>query len=354
MNSVRVRMYRQGLGDCFLLTFTTDAQPVHLLIDCGVLKGTPESKERMLAVAENVRETTGGRLDVLVATHEHWDHLSGFLQAQEVFDKLRVARVWTAWTEDPEDELAKELGIRKAKALHALAGAQRRLHAAGSKNGKRVSMQLDALLGFNGELGAEGRPTTSKALEWVKSREPADLSFLRPGEEISGLPGMNGVRIYILGPPHDRRLIKRSDPSKKHPEVYELAGDMSADLGFMAAAEALDRGESPEEQPFEDWFRIGEQEASDHPFFLEHYSSDRDEWRRIEDDWLGVSARLALQLDSDTNNTSLVLAFELGDGGPVLLFPGDAQVGSWLSWEPLEWRITEGNVTKKVSAADLL
>jgi beta-lactamase superfamily II metal-dependent hydrolase len=36
-------------------------------------------------------------------------------------------------------------------------------------------------------------------------------------------------------------------------------------------------------------------------------------------------------MDSDTNNTSLVLAFELPDG-QILLFPGDAQVGNWLSW----------------------
>jgi hypothetical protein len=36
-------------------------------------------------------------------------------------------------------------------------------------------------------------------------------------------------------------------------------------------------------------------------------------WRRIDHDWLGVSADLAMQLDDRTNNTSLVLAFELTD-----------------------------------------
>jgi hypothetical protein len=292
-------------------------------------------------------------LDVLVATHEHWDHLSGFLQAEKEFDKLKVAQVWTAWTEDPDDELAKELRVRKAKALRALAAAQRQLHAHGSDGNNRLRMQMNALLGFNGDLGADGRPTTAGAFEWVKSREGAEPRFLNPGEERS-VPGMKGVRIYILGPPHDSRLIKRSDPSKKHSEVYELAGDMSADLGFMAAAEAMDAGAAAAEQPFEQWFRMSQQEASDHPFFAEHYGARKDAWRKIEEDWLGVSARLALHLDSDTNNTSLVLAFELGAGGPVLLFPGDAQVGNWLSWEPLEWRITEGNKTRKVNTADLL
>jgi hypothetical protein len=57
-------------------------------------------------------------------------------------------------------------------------------------------------------------------------------------------------------------------------------------------------------------------------------------WRRIDADWLGAASQVALNLDSDTNNTSLALAFEWGRPGKgmVLLFPGDAQVGNWLSW----------------------
>jgi hypothetical protein len=46
-----------------------------------------------------------------------------------------------------------------------------------------------------------------------------------------------------------------------------------------------------------------------------------------------------------------VLAFELASEGEVLLFPGDAQVGNWLSWETLEWCIKEGTETRTVSTA---
>ena len=39
--AVKVRMYRQGLGDCFLVTLPrTNGQPYYLLIDCGVILGT--------------------------------------------------------------------------------------------------------------------------------------------------------------------------------------------------------------------------------------------------------------------------------------------------------------------------
>src|SRR5262249_10328039 len=52
-----------------------------------------------------------------------------------------------------------------------------------------------------------------------------------------------------------------------------------------------------------------------------------------------------LQLDSLTNNTSLVIAIELEPGGDVLLFAADAQVGNWLSWQDLKWTIDGKTVT---------
>ena len=73
-------------------------------------------------------------------------------------------------------------------------------------------------------------------------------------------------------------------------------------------------------------------------------------WRRIDADWLGVAADLAMQLDRGVNNTSLVLAFELIDSGRVFLFPGDAQIGNWLSWQDSSWEV--GGAT--VHAAGLL
>ena len=60
-------------------------------------------------------------------------------------------------------------------------------------------------------------------------------------------------------------------------------------------------------------------------------------WRQIEDDWLGGAETLGLALDSATNNTSLVLAIEVKASKQVLLFPADAQVGNWLSWQNVEW-----------------
>lgn len=350
---LRVRMYRHGLGDCFLLTCSDENETSHLLIDCGVLKGTPEGDARMQEVAESVRETTGGRLDRLVATHEHWDHVSGFLQAEEIFDTLEVGEIWLAWTEDPEDELALELRKRKKKRAKSIVAAAKLADAEKTPAARRTARQLDALLSFEGDLGAAGTKTTAKALEWVKGRE-AEVKYLRPGEQLFDLPGLPGIRVYALGPPHDRRMIKRSDPSKRHPEVYELAAAEGSHQGFMAAAEALAEGETPGAQPFDPFFRMEEGDARRDNHLVKQYYRDAVDWRRIEHDWLGYAGQLALHLDSDTNNTSLVLAFELSSGGDVLLFPGDAQVGNWLSWEPLEWEFKEDGETRTVKSSDLL
>lgn len=349
---VRVRMYRQGLGDCFLLTFPSSRGDSHVLIDCGVLTGTEDAQARMRRVAQNILDTTGGRLDALVVTHEHWDHISGFLQAEELFNKLKVSEVWLAWTEDPNDDLANELGKRRVRALNALAATAQRLNGMSETGAQRIAGRLNGLLGFYGGFGVSGRKTTPKAMEWVKSRENAKLRYFKPGDEPIAVPGVADVRVYVLGPPRDLKMLKKSDPSKRHSEVYELATDGS-ELGFLAAVESLEEGSQASEQPFREWFRLSETESKGE-FFDRHYWRKDEEWRRIEHDWLGTSGALALRLDSDTNNTCLALAFELCKSGSVLLFPGDAQVGNWLSWEGREWKIKDGGETKTVATRDLL
>ncbi|TGU69885.1 hypothetical protein EN787_33620, partial [Mesorhizobium sp. M1C.F.Ca.ET.144.01.1.1] len=90
----------------------------------------------------------------------------------------------------------------------------------------------------------------------------------------------------------------------------------------------------------------GEADDSAVEYVRKHYSepiahiapqeSPDQSWRRIDADWMGIAADLAMQLDRGVNNTSLVLAFEFIDSGRVFLFPGDAQIGNWLSWKDLK------------------
>jgi hypothetical protein len=62
-DAVTVRMYRQGLGDCFLLAFPTAqaGQSYYVLIDCGVLQGAPNGAANLNAVAQDIKAATAGQ-----------------------------------------------------------------------------------------------------------------------------------------------------------------------------------------------------------------------------------------------------------------------------------------------------
>src|SRR5687767_2587588 len=58
-----IRMYGQGVGDCFLLVFPRsegDAvqRPFSVVIDCGVIGGTPGGTERMRQVVKDIKAST--------------------------------------------------------------------------------------------------------------------------------------------------------------------------------------------------------------------------------------------------------------------------------------------------------
>jgi len=334
-------MYRQGLGDCFLISLPCDggdSRPFYVMIDCGVILGTADPGTIMTKVVQDILQVTGGEIDLLVATHEHWDHLSGFVQAKQAFDKLKVAEVWLAWTEDPKDELTQKLKKEKGLALAALRMGLSHLQLAGDSD---AATELNGILEF---FGAAKGATTGDALENVRGKT-SKLRYCLPTDAPVELVG---ARFYVLGPPHDEKQLRKINPSARNKETYGLAlnGLQMFMDGTGTALGDTDRG-----RPFDQQYEIPFVYARGAPeldFFRQHYwqpdDTAPDKWRRIDTDWLGGSTELALQLDSLTNNTSLVLAIEL-PSGDVLLFAADAQVGNWLSWQQLTWTVGGKTVT---------
>ena len=217
-------MYRQGLGDCFLLSFPRDGggRPVFMLIDCGVILGTPNPTPIMRQVAESILQETGGRIDIVVATHQHYDHLSGFLQAADIFDQIKIDTLWLAWTEDDSDPLARRLRSERDKTKTALRMALTKLRADG---GAGVTDRVEGLLDFFGPplTAAAKKDQTDLALEWLRNRA-GKICFWKPGEDPIPLPNSAGVKVFVLGPPHDDAKIHHSDPNakeKRDNDVYQ-------------------------------------------------------------------------------------------------------------------------------------
>jgi hypothetical protein len=370
--SVRVRMYRYGLGDCLLVTMSKKGGgSFHMLIDCGLIQSAKKEAIRKLEESvEDIAETTGGKIDVLVATHEHWDHVSGFHQAKKIFEeKIEVREIWLAWTENPRDPQAEALRKGRALAIAGLENAVKTLRAVDGPQAGAASDRADGVERILEFFGA-GESRTGQALETLRGLSKSEPRYCRPSDPPWTSKQLPGLRIYTLGPPQKREHLMKTIAKS---EIYEVEDGDRIESAFFAAIDAAKESSAEEAlgaQPFEATSRVdlsqlrelcqdpkGKETSLGRFFGRYYYGEDPSSpypdqsWRRIDADWLGAAEDLALRLDSATNNTSLVLAIELVDSGKVLLFAADAQVGSWLSWHELSWDLPNG---KRVTGTDLL
>ena len=403
VDRIAVRMYRNILGDCFLLTITGRAGEQqtevksHIMIDCGVLQGTPNAGETMRKVVADVYEHTQNQpLDLIVVTHEHHDHISGFGFARELFkpdDAARKAaeKVWFAWTEDPDDADAQKYQKAYGKALTALTALAEEAKVPTQAAQDPEAETLLGLAGFTGPLALDGdkKPLRGSRRIYQDLRDwagPGGTQYLSPGQVLT-TPGAVGLRTYVLGPPRDDDFLTNA---------LGKAGDT-----YFAAAKAAGGGSAVwQETPFSpryEWrsdeeIRALKPSASEseedrlrstwlHDRYYRSYSrctdegdasadhTSKDKNRKCAGDFIlhepqayrmldkmerSMFSNLALRMDSNTNNTSLVLAFDLpGDAG-TMLFAADAQVGNWQSWFTVKFREAPEAEPIKLTTAELL
>lgn len=348
--AVHVRMYRVGLGDCFLVTLDGSA-PFHMLIDCGMWEGSATAKARMKQCVADIAKVTGGRLDMLVVTHEHWDHVSGFSagQGREFFDQATIGRLLVAWTENPNDADARAIRESTAALRVSLKQALRAAEQTGLRGlADEQVLRINGIgkdLGMGAMLGAS--PTDS--FDWIKRRctdsPTTEVIYASPGRSVA----IPGARIHVLGPPLRLEALRKNDggaTGRKSGESYLNADspDALAEALDSGLTEALMFAASGRTQrlpaykgrwPFTNgWGADLAAARRREPFLSAIHARHREEaWRSIDRDWASSVSSVALRLDRFTNNTSLALAIELESSGRVLLFPADAQFGNWSSWD---------------------
>lgn len=318
--ALRVRMYRVGFGDFFLITVPTKTGPQHILIDCGVHAGDIGS---MKACVQDLVKETDRKLALVIATHYHADHLSGFATNFDEFAQFEVGMVWITNRLDPHHK-----GAAKFKAnIRALASTlQLRLGARRDEAGRRALDKVQNALGV--QLGAK-EGGNDKALRLLTSgfKNKPPVRYYQ-GDDTPELPAelKGAITAELLGP-------APIDSGK------EFASSDNKTEQYLAAAGEDDLPSSDALKPFEkEWPAT----AGDYPeaAFREYRTAAQIERKQpgspkaleqvLQSAQPDILLAMADAVDGTLNNQSLVTLFTCQ--GKKLLFVGDAQWGNWSYW----------------------
>jgi hypothetical protein len=300
--SIRVRMYRTGFGDCFLVSFGPGTKARHVLIDFGAhMHGEIGTMEAVMA---DIEKTTGKKLAVLVASHAHRDHISGFGKFAERFAQFQISEVWLPWTDDPKDTTAAAMK-KKHLALYDVLDDHLR-HALGATEADpRYAAALNALSNL------KGNETATRELARGFGTG-ATVRYLEAGASLTKAGDIPGLSAQILAPSRDTDFLGRMNPPAAQ-RFLTAAGDATGALRPFPTLEIR-----PGDANYDGLVRDGQPAVS------------AEEITYLQELAEAPADRLALALDNVRNNTSLVILFRFR--ARSLLFPGDAQWGNWQSW----------------------
>jgi hypothetical protein len=268
----------------------------------------------MKEIAEKISEDCGGKLEMLVATHRHADHISGFGgETGEIIKTLEPELVVQPWTEEPgldpkgsgsngggngalqaQARVVARLSAMQAMAAAALEQVPRLEKAPGVP--KTVTDQV----AFLGETNLANLDAVRNLAAMGKRRIYAHFDTKLALGRI--LPG---VRVEVLGPP----TLEQSTAIS-----HQVATDEEEFWHLTERHLAAVEGGADELFPGARKARRIPQEAR---------------WVIPRVDKMRGEELLAIlrSLDGVLNNTSVILLFEIGDRR--LVFPGDAQLENW-------------------------
>ena len=319
-NSLTIRSYQVGFGDCFLLTFhyKGKAGDRHVLIDFGST-GTKASmgKNLMLRVAQDIQKQCNGKLHAIIATHRHKDHISGFATNKkgtasgDIIASCKPDVVLQPWTEHPKARVNATAAPTTMTANKAFVAALGDMHAisaavlaeADARRSKgRISAALHRELTFLGDDNLSNLSAVENLMSMGKKN-----FYLNFGSK-SGLERvLPGVKTRVLGPPTLKQTSEiKIQRSKDEDEFWQFQA-MANQFVLKRQARVFRRAKTYTAlvaPPFTRWF-------------IKRMRSVRGE------QLLGI----VRALDKVMNNTSLILLFEVN--GKKLLFPGDAQIENW-------------------------
>jgi hypothetical protein len=294
-------MYRVGFGDCFLLSLPAltenIGEHVHILVDCGVhAQGDIGTMQRAV---DDIASVTNRNLAIIIATHLHRDHISGFGEFGDTFSTFKIGEVWLPWTWNPDDPQAVKIQKKQAALIAQL-----------KKHFRLAAADPTAANAASNLTGNE------RAVESLRSGfgVTTQVRYLRAKDTLKGpaqIP-VAGLSVQVLGPPppDNDTFLKQIDP----PAGEEYLR-MSSEEG--RGAQIL--------EPFLEKWKLQRNVPE-----LSGIQLSAEDEKQLQEALLFSLSDLAFSIDQARNNESVVTLFEYR--GKHLLFPGDAQYGNWEWW----------------------
>jgi hypothetical protein len=283
-----IRVFDVGLGDCIYCRIPKahkDGRDFHILIDCGTLSSADYLSEAIKNLTPLLPLIGGKRhVDLLVVTHEHKDHMTGF--GMKLWKGLSFGSIWMSAAMDLNHPEAK-----RAKKLHSFAaGAMQQALRLGLALGPQLTDLAAAL-----SLNETAMTTLREKLPKANNIKPSYVHSKSSKKDLT-LP-LEEATVGVLGP-------------EKDIDFYYLGKEGNSSL--RGALRFIDTG-LPDPT-------TAVPKESDVP---SPTNIDPSDFRQLRSRMLSTALAFA-DLDGRVcNNTSVVLLIEWK--GKRLLFVGDAE-----------------------------
>lgn len=313
--AISVRMYNVGFGDCFLVRLPTEDGERRVLVDCGyhsLGKGKFDDKNLVRQIIEHL---DGNRLDVVIATHRHQDHISAFGET-EMWKDVAVEEVWLPFTARPgadKDDADLAAWHRFLAGVPDLCDAQGQLRDVAARSVWARTPDEQTAASWMLWNARSNQPAIDNLVRGMRNGGRAAIRRYLPEKAkvlpyVFQTPALPGVSVHVLGPPTDPAYRRKCAA----PPAWGIGGDGNANANFESTAAGLPLG--PE------W----EVPASRVPARPPFMPGTLARIRAFNDDAYAA----AVAADGFLNGESLVLVLEIGKA--KLLLTGDAEVGTWM------------------------